>query len=219
MTTDPAEQILNLLTTPLFILSLMIVGQSRIGASIRLYILQSANLALICIAVGYFEQDVSLYGVGLLTVAIKVFLIPAVLLYILNKIQVTREIEQLIGAPSSLIISAGLIGLSYYITQPILEDIHVITRECLPASIALVLIGLFIMISRKKAVMQIVGLLIMENGIFLAALATTLGMPLAVELGIFFDLLVGALIMGLLVYHINQTFETIDVDKLTRLKG
>jgi hydrogenase-4 component E len=219
MMAETAEQIITLLTTPLLILSLMIVGQSRIGASIRLYTFQSTNLALLCFAVGYFEQEFSLYWVGLLTLVIKVVLIPTVLLYIVNKIKVAREVEQLIGAPSSLIISAALIGLSYYTTHPILKDLSVITKDCLPVSIALVLIGLLIMIGRKKAVMQIVGLLIMENGIFLAALATTLGMPLAVELGIFFDLLVGALIMGILVYHINQTFETIDVDKLTRLKG
>jgi hydrogenase-4 component E len=84
---------------------------------------------------------------------------------------------------------------------------------------SLVSIGLFIMISRKKALMQMLGILIMENGLFLGAISLTYGMPLLVELGIFFDVLIGVLIMGILIFRINKTFESIDTDVLKTLIG
>jgi hydrogenase-4 component E len=88
----------------------------------------------------------------------------------------------------------------------------------LSVSIAVMLIGLFIMMTRKKALTQIVGLLTIENGVFLSGLSITYGMPLIVEVGIFFDILVAALILGVFVFRINQTFDSINVDALRRLK-
>jgi hydrogenase-4 component E len=90
--------------------------------------------------------------------------------------------------------------------------------KVLPVSISIMLIGLFIMTSRRKAITQIIGLLTMENGVFLSGLSITSGMPMIVELGIFFDILVAALILGVFVFRINRTFETIDIDTLRRLR-
>jgi len=84
---------------------------------------------------------------------------------------------------------------------------------------SLIFIGPFIMISRKTAMTQVLGILIMENGLFLGAIALTSGMPLIVEIGIFFDLLVAVLVMGIMVFRINKTFETIDTDALKTLMG
>jgi hydrogenase-4 component E len=91
-------------------------------------------------------------------------------------------------------------------------------RHCLPVSLAITLLGFFVMISRKKAITQILGLLAMEDGLFFAALSTSYGMPLVVELGVFFDILVSVIIMGIYVYRIKETFDTIDTDILRELK-
>jgi hydrogenase-4 component E len=112
----------------------------------------------------------------------------------------------------------GLILLSFFAVQPYARALHV-DEDMLAAAIALVLTGAFLMVSRKKALMQIMGLLVLENGIFLAALTTTFGMPLVIEIGVAFDLLMGVLLMGVFVFRIRDTFDHLDVSKLRRLRG
>jgi hydrogenase-4 component E len=86
-------------------------------------------------------------------------------------------------------------------------------------AIAVFLIGFFMMVNRRKALTQVLALLCLENGLFLAAISLTYGMPLLVELGIFFDLLVAVMVLGILVYRIRGTFDSMDVSRLTRLRG
>jgi hydrogenase-4 component E len=94
-----------------------------------------------------------------------------------------------------------------------------VSEDALAAPIALILTGAFLMVSRKKALMQMLGLMVLENGIFLAALTTTFGMPLVIEIGVFFDLLMGLLLMGVFAFRIRDTFDHLDVSKLRRLRG
>ncbi len=148
-------------------------------------------------------------------------LIPFMLVYVMDKIKVTKEVEPIIGIPSSLLICGILTVVAFYVTQPFViqgSAIDTITKNCLAISLAVVLIGFFTMISRKKAITQIMGLLTMENGLFLAAISVTYGMPLIVELGIFFDILIAVLIMGLFAFRINRTFDSVDTTVLRRLK-
>lgn len=106
-----------------------------------------------------------------------------------------------------------------YVVTPEVSLGESLAANCLPISLALVLVGLFVMITRKKAIAQMMGLMLMENGLFLVAIAITSGMPLVVELGIFFDLFLGVLIMGILAFRINRTFDSINVNRLQKLKG
>ncbi len=94
-----------------------------------------------------------------------------------------------------------------------------VPEDALAASVALILTGAFLMVSRNKALMQMLGLLVLENGIFLAALTTTFGMPLVIEIGVFFDVLIGLLLMGIFAFRIRDTFDHLDVSKLRRLRG
>jgi hydrogenase-4 component E len=93
------------------------------------------------------------------------------------------------------------------------------SQHALPVAVSLMLIGLGLMIGRRKALSQVAGLIIMENGVYLAALVATLGLPVAVELGVFFDLLIGVLLLGVLAYRINQTFDSLNIDRLRALRG
>jgi hydrogenase-4 component E len=115
-------------------------------------------------------------------------------------------------------IGVGLILLSLLVVQPYVRTLR-IQEDMLGAAVALVLTGCFLMVSRKRALTQVVGLLVLENGIFLAALTATSGMPLVIEIGIFFDLLMGVFLMGLFVFRIRDTFDHLDVSKLRRLRG
>lgn len=196
----------------------LILGSTRIYSCVRAFGIQSFLLACVAGVVAFSTGKIDIYIVAILTLAIKSMLIPYIFIYIIREIKVKREIALYVGISPSLIIGGILVVISYYL----IRSINVITELssfALSASMSLVSIGLFIMISRKKAIMQMLGILIMENGLFLGAISLTNGMPLLVELGIFFDVLIGVLIMGIIIFRINKTFETIDTDMLKTLIG
>jgi hydrogenase-4 component E len=124
----------------------------------------------------------------------------------------------------SVIISGLLTLLAYVVAEPLQARSEVagaagLGRNTLPVAIALFLIGFFMMINRRKALTQVLALLSLENGLFLAAISLTYGMPLIVEVGIFFDVFVAAMILVILVYRIRETFDSMDVNRLRRLRG
>jgi hydrogenase-4 component E len=168
--------------------------------------------------VAYSTGKDEIYIIAILTLLFKSIVIPYFLIYIIREIKVKREVELYVKISPSLIIGGVLVVISYYLIRSI-NVISELSSFALSASMSLVSIGLFIMISRKKAIMQMLGILIMENGLFLGAISLTNGMPLLVELGIFFDVLIAVLIMGILIFRINKTFESIDTDMLKTLIG
>jgi hydrogenase-4 component E len=111
-----------------------------------------------------------------------------------------------------------LVMVAFLITQPIIPFGHLLTRDSLAIALAIVLIGFFTMIARQKAVTQMIAFLVMENGLFLGATAATYGMPLVVELGVFFDVLVAALIAGIYTNRLQDAFDSVDTAHLSELK-
>jgi hydrogenase-4 component E len=155
---------------------------------------------------------------------VKAILLPIVFERLVTKIEIRQEIEPLINAPLSVIVT-GLLTLLAYVVA---ESFHRPDEPMGPASlghntlavaIALFLIGFFMMVNRRKALTQVLALLSAENGIFLAAISLTYGMPMIVELGIFFDVLVAGMVLAILVYRIRETFDSMDVSRLSRLRG
>ncbi|HEX9757979.1 MAG TPA: hydrogenase [Nitrospiria bacterium] len=218
---DPilASKITNLLGATILTTTFLVVGYRRLRACVGAYGLHSFLLACVAAEVGFFTGFVHLYIAALLTIVIKVIIIPRVLNRIIERINVKREVDLYVNVPSSLLISGGLAILAYFVTQPIAGLGSLITRNCLAVSIAVMLIGLFIMITRVQALSQIIGLLTLENGLFLGAIATTYGMPLIVEIGVFFDVLVGVLILVVFMNRINQKFITLDTKRMRQLRG
>ena len=129
-----------------------------------------------------------------------------------------RDVKASTTPAQSVFAVAAIIYLSYAAVHSYGQAVHV-PDDALAAAVSLILTGAFLMVSRKKALMQMLGLLVLENGIFLAALITTFGMPLVIEIGIFFDILIGLLLMGIFTFRISDTFEHLDVSKLRRLRG
>jgi hydrogenase-4 component E len=209
---------MQLLIALILVSTFMILGSTRLYSCVRAFGIQSLLLACVAGVVAYSTGKNEIYIIAILTLLFKSIVIPYFLLYLIREIKVKREIDLYVKISPSLIIGGVLVVISYYLIRSI-NVISELSSFALSASMSLVSIGLFIMISRKKAIMQMLGILIMENGLFLGAISLTNGMPLLVELGIFFDVLIAVLIMGILIFRINKTFESVDTSMLKNLIG
>ena len=201
-----------------FITVLLMAAARRTSTCIALFSAQCAVMAVQIAALAHAHRSPEAYAVAGLVLAVKVIGIPYLLFRIVDRLQTSGEVLASTTSSQSVFIAAGLILLSFLTVKPYVQALHV-DEDMLAAAVALVLTGCFLMVSRKKALMQVVGLLVLENGIFLAAVTTVFGMPLVIEIGIFFDLLMGVFLMGLFVFRIRDTFEHLDVSKLRRLRG
>lgn len=213
--------LIDIFAAAILVTVFLIVSSRNLVFYIRLFALQSFFLGGVALLVvlGYGETHILI--AAFLTLAVKAIAIPVVLGKIIERIQVQKEIDFSINISTSLLLCGGMVILADSVAQSILGgrqlDAPAVSRV-LSVSIAMMLIGLFIMMTRKKALTQIVGLLTMENGVFLSGLSITYGMPLIVEVGIFFDILVAVLILGVFVFRINKTFESISIDSLRSLR-
>jgi len=154
-----------------------------------------------------------------LTLIGKVFFLPWLLNRLVRRIQIEQEIEPLLNSTASMLLCGVFTLVGYVVARPF-TTLQRLGNNTLAVAVTLLLTGLFLMFNRRKAITQVLGLLTVENGVMLAAVAlTTYGMPLVVELGIFFDVMVGVMVFGILVYRIRETFASMDVSKLSRLRG
>jgi hydrogenase-4 component E len=223
---DPqfGNRLIMLMATLILVLQIMMVGQRWLVTNIRAFAVQSFLLASIAAIIAYYNRAPQIYFVAALTVLFRGVLLPVVLERLVAKIEIRREIEPLVNVPLSLVISGFLTLLAYVVAESFhrpgaARGAASLGHNTLAVAIALFLIGFFMMVNRRKAVTQILGLLSLENGIFLAAISLTYGMPLIVEIGIFFDVLVAILLFAVLIFRISETFDSMDVSRLDRLRG
>jgi hydrogenase-4 component E len=215
---DIGSQLVNFCSALLLLTSFAIIAQRRLSACVDLFALQSVFLAVTAALVAFLTGAHHIYIASALTIVIKAMVLPRILKAVIERLNVKRELELNINIPSSLLICGALVILAFYITQPIISLGFLLTRDSLAIALAIVLIGFFTMIARKKAVTQVIGFLVIENGLFLGATAAAYGMPLIVELGLFFDVLVAGLIVGIYTQRLQDTFDSVDTTKLTALK-
>ena len=217
-------RMITLMAALVLTLQIAMVGQRWLVTNIRIFAAQSFLLAGIANTIAYFNHAPHIYFAAFLTLTLKAALLPFLLERLAAKIGIQQEIEPLINVPLSLLISGGLTTVGYVVAA----SFHRPEESASPASlghntlavaVSLFLIGFFMVVSRRKALMQVLALLSLENGLFLAAISLTYGMPLIVELGVFFDLLVAVMVLGILVYRIQETFDSMDVSKLSKLRG
>ncbi|MEW6734791.1 MAG: hydrogenase [Acidobacteriota bacterium] len=212
-------KVLNLFSVLLLVAAIAVVANLRIASVIRAYGAQGFALAAMTALIAYSTGREHIYAIALAGLVIKAVLIPTILTRIVRNLKIKHDIEPFLSVPLSVLVCGLLVVLAYFVAEPFESAGLGLIPNLLAISVSLVLIGCFVMIIRKKAITQVIGLLTMENGIFLSALATTFGMPLIVELGIFFDLLLGAIIFGLFAYRIKETFDHLDTTRLQSLKG
>jgi hydrogenase-4 component E len=223
---DPqfGDKMITLMAALILVLQILMIAQRGLVTAIRAFGVQSFLLASIATTIAYFNSAPHIYAVAFLTLMLKAILLPVVLERMITKIDIRREIEPFVNVPISVIVS-GLLTLLAYIVA---ESLHrpdvpagpaTLGHNVLAVAIAVFLLGFFMMVNRRKALSQVLGLLTLENGLFLAAISLTYGMPLIVEIGIFFDVLVAVMVLGILMYRIRETFDSMDVSRLSRLKG
>ncbi|MHB8586306.1 MAG: hydrogenase [Thermoplasmatota archaeon] len=201
----------------ILVATFVMLSHKSLGPTIRTYSFQSVVLAALAFVVGLATGQYELWVLAAIALALKGFAIPGFLNFITDKIRIKRERESAIGIPASLLLAGGFVVLAFVATSRLTTTVADFGPAPLIVSVSVVLIGLFIMVSRTKAITQTIGLLVMDNGMDLAALSLTHGMPLLVELGIAFDLLVAAIVVGIFVFQINRTFDTINTRSLERL--
>jgi hydrogenase-4 component E len=207
------------LAVALLATGLLSVAARRLQTAIWLLLAQGMLLATTAVAIGLATGAAHVYLAAALTLGIKAVAIPVILFRVLRAVRIRREVELVLSTRAGLLVALVCVLLAYRATGTLNVPGAVPSQHALPVAVALVLIGLGLMIARKKALSQIAGLIVMENGVYLAALVATLGLPVAVELGMFFDLLVGVLLLGVFAYRINETFDTINTDRLRALRG
>lgn len=195
-----------------------LVVTRRLAVGVALVAFQSLALAAIAFVVAYATGLEHVYLAAGLTLVVKALLATAILSRVLRGVQARVE-TGILGRGISLGIAVGLTLLGYSVIRPLHLPHVLASPNSLPIAVSMVLIGLFLLVTRKKALMTMVGLLTIENGIFLVALSTTYGMPQAVEIGIFADVAVGVALMGWFAARINRLFETLNTDVLRNLRG
>ena len=213
------SQLITFFAAGMLVFQLLLVVQRMLLMNIRLFALQSLLLAAIAGVVAYVNHAPHVYVVAVLTIVGKVVFLPWLLGRQVHRIGITQEIEPLLGAPASMLLCGGLTLLGYIVTRQF-TALERLGNNTLGIAMTLVLTGFFLMFNRRKAITQVLALLTVENGVMLAAIAlTTYGMPLVVELGIFFDVMVAVMVLGILVYRIRESFDSMDTSKLNQLKG
>jgi hydrogenase-4 component E len=211
-------QLATLGSSLVLLFGIALLWRRSLVAYVRVFRWQSLALALVFALIGYFGHNRELYIVAVILVVLKVIIIPGYLTRLHERVGGQREAQPYVNIATSLIIAGLLVSLSYAITRPLVTVSKLPTRNGIPLAIGLVLVGVFVIISRRKALSQIIGFLVLENGIALLAALGTYGIPLIVELGVFLDALMGFLVMQILVYQIKDTFESIDVEQLNQLR-
>jgi len=212
------QQLVNLLAALLLLLAFAMLAQRRILSLIHLYTQQGVVLVAATAVMGYATRQPHLYVSAGLTLALKVLLIPWLLHRVINRLNVRWDIETLINIPTTLLLGIVLVIFAFYLAAPIAGLAASIARGTLGIALACVLLSFMMMITRSKAVPQVIGFLAMENGLFFAATAATYGMPMVVELGIALDVLVGILILGVFLFQIREQFDSLDIRHLEKLK-
>jgi len=203
------------------IMLLSVVSMSsvkRIETAMNTYTLNSISLAALMGVSAFYLNAAHLYIAAVVTLLSKGVIIPYMLKKVVRPLKLTHDVEPYINTPVSLVISSVLIVVVY---SSLSKGIFIegFTENTLKVSVSIILISLFIMITRRKAITQVIGLLMMENGLFLAGYSLTYGMPTIIELGVLFDVLMGVIILGVFLTQIKKAFITVDLDKLNTLKG
>jgi hydrogenase-4 component E len=211
-------QLINLFAAILLLLAFAMLAQRRVWSLITLFAMQGLALALSTAIVAWGTGQAHLYWSAGLTLALKVMLLPWLLRRLITQLDVKWDVEQLINIPTTMLIGIVLVVFAFNLALPISQLASTVTRATLGIAMACVMLSCLMMITRRKAIPQVVGFLSMENGLFFAATSATYGMPMVVELGIALDVLVGMLILGVFFFQIREQFDSLDLKHLEKLR-
>lgn len=211
-------QIINLLAAVLLLISFAMLVQRRILSLIDLFAAQGAVLCLSTVLVAVTTGQRHLYFSAAITLVLKVVLLPWILHRLIRRLNVKWDVEGLINIPTTMLVGIVVVVVAFNLALPISQLAGTLTRPTLGIALATVLLAFLMMITRSKAVPQVIGFLSMENGLFFAATSATYGMPMVVEMGIALDVLIGMIIFGVFFFQIRTQFDSLDISHLEQLK-
>jgi hydrogenase-4 component E len=210
--------IAHLLAGGMLVLSFLLLYQDRITATLNVFALQAIALALAVAWQAVLQHAPHLLVTAAVALGMKGFIIPTALHRIVRALNIHREIEPVIGAGATMLTGLAIVALAILLVVPIGPNVSTLVREDLAFSLAVILLGLLMMITRRNAVTQIVGFMSLENGLVLAATGAK-GMPLVVEFSVAFSILIAFIVFGVFVFRIRERFDTVDVSALDAFRG
>jgi hydrogenase-4 component E len=211
-------QLINLFAAVLLLLAFAMLAQRRVLTLINLFAAQGFALACSTAIVAFATHQPHLYWSVGLTLVLKVMLLPWLLYRLILRLDVKWDVEGLINIPTTMLLGIVLVVFAFNLAVPISQLASTVTRATLGIAMASVMLAFLMMITRRKAIPQVIGFLAMENGLFFAATSATYGMPMVVELGIALDVLVAMLILGVFFFQIREQFDSLDLQHLEKLK-
>ena len=211
-------QLLNVCAALLLLLAFAMLSQRRIVTLVNLLALQGAVLCLATLLVAWRTGESHLYISALLTLALKVAFLPWLLRRLIRQLEVYWDTEPMINIAGTMLIGVLIVIFAFGLAQPISALASTATRSSIGVAVAVILLAFLTMITRRKAMSQIIGFLSMENGLFFAAMSATYGMPMVVELGVALDVLVAMLVLGVFFFQIRERFESLDLHHFESLK-
>jgi hydrogenase-4 component E len=202
----------------LVLVSFMMLYQDRLHALINVFALHAVVLSLSVAWKAYVQAAPHLYVTVAIAVTFKVMIIPIALHQMIRRLGIHREIETVVGIGQTMLAGMGLVALSMMVMLRVTPDADPLAREDLAFALAVILLGLLIMVSRRNAVSQVIGFMSLENGLILAATGAK-GMPLVVEISVAFSVLVAFIVIGVFLFRIRERFDSVDVHALDRFRG
>lgn len=213
-----SSQMINLCAAVMLLIGFAMLSQRRVLTLINLFMLQGLVLFVSTVIVAVStDQSHLLWSAGL-TLLLKVIGLPYILHRLIRRLSVKWDIETLFNIPTTMLVGIALVVIAFNVAQPISQLSGTITRATIGIALACVLLAFLMMITRSKAVPQVIAFLAMENGLFFAATSATYGMPMVVELGIALDVLVGMVILGVFFFQIREQFDSLDIRHMERNK-
>lgn len=210
---------MSLILIGFLVTTILLVVSKRITALIHTFRIESIFLFLYTLYMGIIGRHLELFIVCGLILALKVVVVPMVLLRVTRRINAEEDLGLIINPQVSLVIALIFVWFSYLFAHEAMGLAHSMESVAFIAAMTAVCIGFFIMVARIKALGQVIGLLVMENAIFLAASVIAGGLPFFVEIAFFFDVLIFVVIVEVFVYKVNRVFTHIDTSKMQSLKG
>ena len=211
-------QLVNLFASALLLIAFAMLSQRRIVTLINLFAVQGLALVGSTVTVALATGQTHLLYSAAITFVLKVLVLPYILHRLIRRLNVKWDIETLINIPMMMLVGIVLVVFAFNLAIPISEFSRSIARGTLGIALACVLLSFLMMITRSKAVPQVIGFLSMENGLFFAATSATYGMPMVVELGIALDVLVGMVILGIFFFQIREQFDSLDTRHMEKVR-
>jgi hydrogenase-4 component E len=213
-----AFDIAHLLAGGLVLVSLLMLYQDRLYALLNTFALHALVLALSVAWQAFVQAAPHLYVTAAIALAFKAIIIPLALHRIIQRLGIHRQIETVFGIGLTMLAGMGLVALSMVVMLRVTPEADPLAREDLAFALAVVLLGLLLMVTRRNAVSQVVGFMSLENGLVLAATGAK-GMPLVVEISVAFGVLIAFIVIGIFLFRIRERFDTVDVHVLERYRG